>query len=574
MLSVSRRLEVLDDLEDAWIRADFVPLPVVNIPLDDISYTSSINGALYVLTGTIWASDKILRLPVIVPGETLYGGSCLRLANEISSHHGRRVVKEVDVLEESNLLTVISVDIVDNRYSTLVFDFYTADTFEPHPDAARPSMILKCDPTMNIVLPLVEAEEDISEYGAAIMDSCGDIVFFVVPNFSTNGMTPLGWPREELLCCIDWRRGIFSPLRKETTYQSIVSVSFISENTILIPRGERHCLQLCVLSNDAQGHRVLQTALYLRLPAMPPRAEISSSTVIRDTSSFTRVGDGPVKLPPIFATPASSSVCAVRLIVERHVGTDLQFHTFLLVTHCATLAEIASGVPANERHTWLQPAQPHLRVDESTVVESSLPLDDAETPHVQTLESDVWSRRGFMWLDAGDLAPDASERSWTVHGQRLLGSSAEREESGPALPLRIFDFNPHNTRHFATMLLPTVSATSDDEHLRPEDVRGEEGPEVPEEEGSEFGRWTQLPNGNKLTVVNQPITTPSGGWWRNDLVSDMPFTVTQAAQTERWSMLTVHGNQILRKRESSNSVTQHEPMNTTFEVFRIGQGWD
>lgn len=106
----------------------------------------------------------------------------------------------------------ITRDIIDNRYSSLIFEFYTADTFEPHPDAARPSMTLSCHPSVNLVIPLLEAEDNISEYGAAIMDTCGDVVFFVLSDFSAGGMTPLGWPRDELYYCICWREGRLVPV--------------------------------------------------------------------------------------------------------------------------------------------------------------------------------------------------------------------------------------------------------------------------------------------------------------------------------------------------------------------------
>lgn len=109
-LSVARRLSALNDLENAWLRADFTPLSVVRFPLNTITYASSMNGALYLLTGTIWESEEIMRLPTLHLDEILNEGPRLRLTNGFDSLPGtRRVVKEVDVLWERNLLTVVSV---------------------------------------------------------------------------------------------------------------------------------------------------------------------------------------------------------------------------------------------------------------------------------------------------------------------------------------------------------------------------------------------------------------------------------------------------------------------------------
>lgn len=107
-LSVAQRLSALKDLEDAWLRADFTPLGVMRFPLNKISYTGSINGVLYALTGTIWESEEIMRMPTLSLRETFNEGPRLRLAKG-GINHSRRIVKEVDVLEESNLITVISV---------------------------------------------------------------------------------------------------------------------------------------------------------------------------------------------------------------------------------------------------------------------------------------------------------------------------------------------------------------------------------------------------------------------------------------------------------------------------------
>ena len=95
-LSVSQRLAALNDLEDAWLRAQFTYLSTVKLPLTRITYSSSMNGVLYFLTGSIWISEEIMRLPDFSTDNPVLEGRRLRLGNR-DTNRGRRVVKEVGI---------------------------------------------------------------------------------------------------------------------------------------------------------------------------------------------------------------------------------------------------------------------------------------------------------------------------------------------------------------------------------------------------------------------------------------------------------------------------------------------
>ncbi|KZV71893.1 hypothetical protein PENSPDRAFT_751433 [Peniophora sp. CONT] len=584
-LSVAERLSALNDLEDAWLRADFTPLPAVMFPLENMTFINSTNGALFGSTGTLWESEEIMRLPTTFTVRPCNKGPRLRLGT-ISTHAGRRVVKELDVLEDSNLLTVVSLEIIGNRFSALVFDFYTADTFEPHPDAAHPCMILHCETSLSLASPELDPGGDISEYDPAVMDSCGDHVFFVVSHFDPmESLTTSGWRRDELSYCICWREGRLVPLRMESAYQSVTSVYFISESAILIPRADRHCLEICTLSKCSIRHRVLHTALYLQLPPLASALVTNvSCTAGRDSTSFTPNAHGHTNFSaPLFSTPGSESVCTVHVILKRRVGYELSLHAFLLVTRCATLDELANRVPSSSRYEWSAPRQQYLRPEGQLYTHNEEPvsLSDPIDRRAYSMESQSWLRQGFVWLDGGDIGEDSCEPDWAIHGQRLLAflGDPQLEETDLTLPLRLFDFNAYNVRRAGALVqsitqsLSNVSA-SDDGQEDMSLLEGRSSAIVAENLlQSEFGRWTQLPNGNKLAVVDGCFTMPGGFWWMDDLVSNMPFVVTQIAQAERWPMLVVHGNYILRKREppSDRNDAQAEPtLGTTFEVFRVG----
>lgn len=123
-------------------------------------------------------------------------------------------------------MPTIAREIIDNRFSALVFDFYTADTFEPHPDAAYPSMTLNCETSLNLAPPGLDPGGDISEYDPAVMDSCGDNVFFVVSHFNPmEDLTPSGRRRDELFYCICWREGLLVPV----CYSTIAAADILAD---------------------------------------------------------------------------------------------------------------------------------------------------------------------------------------------------------------------------------------------------------------------------------------------------------------------------------------------------------
>lgn len=334
-------------------------------------------------------------------------------------------------------------------------------------------------------------------------------------------------------------------LRKESAHQSIVSVSFMSEDTILIPHGDRHCLELCTLSKCPERGRVLHTALYLELPPLAPYTELGTCSVVRDTSSFTPADCGSTNTAPLFSAAISESICAVRMILDRREDADMSFHSFLLVSRCATLDKLASHVPVDERYEWPEPNKQYLSLDGQWTTRSdglaSPPSPDYPESKAYILGPDFWLRERFAWLDAGDIGATTGERSWSVHGQRLLGWSGMDEESGPALPLRILDFNAYNARSAAALVKSMSKAAPGNSSA------GNEQEEETEAD-SEFGPWTGLHTGYQLAVADRHHTVPAGHWWKHDLVSNMPFTVTQAVEAEHWPLLIVHGNLILRSK--------------------------
>lgn len=284
-----------------------------------------------------------------------------------------------------------------------------------------------------------------------------------------------------------------------------------------------------------------------------------SCTAGRDATSFTPNAPGHTNFSaPLFSTPASESVCTVHVILRRRVGAELSLHAFLLITRCATLDELASRVPSSSRYEWPAPRQQYLRPEGQFYAhnEEAVPLSEPIDRRSHSLEPQSWLRQGFVWLDGGDLGADSCELDWTIHGQRLLTFLGEPrlEETDLTLPLRLFDFNAYNVRRARTLVQSITQSLSNDSASNDghEDLSlvGRSLETVAEDLlDSEFGRWAQLPNGNKLAVVDGYFTMPAGFWWKDDLVSNMPFAVTQIAQTERWPMLVVHGNHILRKCE-------------------------
>ena len=98
-----------------------------------------------------------------------------------------------------------------SQAESLVFDFYAADTFEPHPDAARPSMVLHCPENLRLVMS--PGHDDIHDCDIATIAISGDyIVFAVTDSWASQSQSDEGWVENHLYYCIQWRDGLLTPV--------------------------------------------------------------------------------------------------------------------------------------------------------------------------------------------------------------------------------------------------------------------------------------------------------------------------------------------------------------------------
>ncbi|KZV71894.1 hypothetical protein PENSPDRAFT_751434 [Peniophora sp. CONT] len=585
-LSISRRLHALQDHENAWLRADFTPVSTVRLPMNAnaIAEIVSMHESIYLLSQLDndhqFAYGKLMRLHDA--SVTDAGGSWqeLDLTGQPASTD-MRVVRDVKFLEECNLILVSSVEGTGHRVNRLIFDFYSADTFEPHPDAARPSVILNCPDSLQLI---VEGGDLLSNSVATVTLS-GDFVLFNVVDWTSERIVDgRSLVKDHLFYCILWRRGLLIPVGTQSSWAACIEMQFIAQNTILITHAdEKPHLELCTLAECPERGWVLQTALCLELPQFAPRVTLSTcSGILTDDTGTTGLVAHPTSSPPLFSTSMSTSMCILSITLERVAARALFFHSFILVMRCASLLKLFTEVPLEDRTTWSQLTESYLYMDG----EIPGPMDTDAQPRLtarplpRTMNAERWSKEGVLWIDGGEMDETLGVYDWSVHGQHLLAWAEEFDYSGPALPLRVFHFNEHDieralslVRSISVQLPEGVTPTKDPSSSS----TGYEDPDADAEPpNSFFGQWTNISNGKKIAVVEQPPSTPAGVWWSHDLVSNLPFAITQTTQAERWPMITIHGDLIMRKKQSQavdgiGHEANTEP-GTCFEVFRIGSG--
>ncbi|KZV71897.1 hypothetical protein PENSPDRAFT_383030 [Peniophora sp. CONT] len=265
-LSVSRRLSMLQDSETAWLRADFTPVSTLRLP-NGISHVMSIYGSLYALknlAGHDFSYGKIMR----IDEASLASSDASWQELDLTAPPGgvvNRAVRDIHIVGNCNLLMTVSVEGVADRVHRLIFDFYTADTFEPHPDALRSSIILHCPASLRLIIP----GGNIFSHVAAVVAISGDYVLFKVTNWASGGVDAEGgWVKDNIYYCIPWREGILVPLGMRS-HAGSVELQFITDDKAILTHaddGQRVRLEICTLARCPVRGCVLQTLLYLQLP--------------------------------------------------------------------------------------------------------------------------------------------------------------------------------------------------------------------------------------------------------------------------------------------------------------------
>lgn len=326
-----------------------------------------------------------------------------------------------------------------------------------------------------------------------------------------------------------------------------IEMQFITSDTVMMTND--HHIDFCALVECPERGYALQKVLCLQLPELAPSVSLSTtSALLLDDSGRTGTVAHPSDTVPLFSTSMSTSVCAVSINVTREDADGFRFRSFVLVMRCASLLNLVDGVLPEERITWLQPSRGLYMDGELAEPTGTLSQPTGTTGcSPRTMDVASWSKEGVLWLDCGEEDETRGIYVWSVVGSHLLGFADDLEDSIPGLPLRIFHFNKYDIDRSHALAEARAKSTGQEEEL------GLEFDHLPFD--SSLGPWFELPNGKKMTIVEQPFSVPAGDWWTRDLVSTLPFSVTQTKRAERWPFLTVHGNLVLRKQQTQPTVS-------------------